>query len=169
MPSKAATVRQLALELNRLAALLRKMDRPKILAVTPPVIRRSFETVTEFEMIATVQYALRTAEAAGLRVSTLRFLAPGCPSGPPSNAYVGPLLPITRGEGTRVVPLRFMVRRDALASQGPYVAIQSQLWFDTATADHRRYRIQSFGRNPGHCYALEVGVPAATGLPEATK
>ena len=90
--------RQLALELNRLAALLRKMDRPveasqvearaqevfpedeiKVLAVTPPAIRRSFETVTEFEMIATVQYALRTADAAGLRVSALRFSSPGCP------------------------------------------------------------------------------------------
>jgi len=177
--------RQLALELNRLAALLRKMDRPveasqvearaqqvfpedeiKILAVTPPVIRRSFEYVTEFEMITTVQYALRTADAAGLRVFALRYSSPGCSGGPTSNAYVAPLLPTTRGEGTRVVPLRFMVRRDALAAQGPYITVQSQLWFDTGRTDARRYRIQSFGRNPDPCYALEVAVPAATELPE---
>jgi len=171
--------RQLALELNRLAALLRKMDRPaeasqvearahevfpedeiKVLAVTPPVIRRIHDTVTEFEMIATVQYALRTSDAAGLRVSVLRFLSPGCPAVPPSHGYAGPLLPLTRGEGTRVVPLRFTIRRDVLAAQGPslgYVTVQSQLSFDTGTADHRRYRIQSFGRNPDHCYPFEVG------------
>jgi tetratricopeptide (TPR) repeat protein len=169
--------RELARELGILAALLRKMGEPaeasqiearaqevfpedkvEVLAVTSPEIRRTLNGVTEFEMTATVRYTLRSADVARLQVSAVRFPSAGCLPGSPSMLYPGPLMPITRGEGMHVIPVRWKVRPGAPGSQDPgqgYVTVQSNLWSDTG--DQRPHPIRSFGRARDHCHALGVG------------
>jgi len=173
----AGSPRELVRELGILAALLRKMGHPaeasqiearaqevfpedkvEVLAVTSPEIRRTLNGVTEFEMTATVQYTLRSADVARLQVSAVRFPSAGCLPGSPSVLYPGPLLPITRGEGMHVIPVRWKVRPGGPGSQDPgqgYVTVQSSLWSDTG--DQRPHPIRSFGRARDYCYALGVG------------
>jgi tetratricopeptide (TPR) repeat protein len=178
----AGSPRELAAELGGLAALLRKMDRPaeaseiearalavfpedkvEILALTSPEARRTVNGSTEFEMTATVQYTLRSADVAALQVSAVRFQSAGCNPYTPSMLYPGSLLPITRGEGRRVVPVKWVVRPGGAGSPGPgegYVTVRSAMWSDPP--DHQRRLIRSFGQPRAHCHALQV---AGSGQP----
>jgi tetratricopeptide (TPR) repeat protein len=178
----AGSPRGLAAELGGLAALLRKMDRPveaseiearalavfpedkvEILALTSPEARRTVNGSTEFEMTATVQYTLRSADVAALQVSAVRFQSAGCNPYTPSMLYPGSLLPITRGEGRRVVPVKWVVRPGGAGSPGPgegYVTVRSAMWSDPP--DHQRRLIRSFGQPRAHCHALQV---AGSGQP----
>ena len=178
--------RELARDLHALAGVVRKQDRPaeatelearahamvpvdtvEILSVTAPAVRRTIKGSTEFEMTVTVRYALRTADAAKLQVSVVRFQSAGCSPNPPTNTYAGSLLPITRGEGTQVVPMRWWVwtgRADAPGWGegwgGGYVTVRPTLWSEV---DQPRRLIRAFAQASDHCHALRAAESARTG------
>jgi len=132
-------------------------DKVEVRALTSPEIRRTLQGFTEFEMTATVHYALRSADNATLQVSAVLYQSAGCVPGAPSIAYASPLLPVTRGEGTRLVPVRWRVRPGGFNSQGPgqgYVTVQTALWSDAA--DHRPRLIRSFWQTRDYCHALRA-------------
>jgi tetratricopeptide (TPR) repeat protein len=170
----AGSPRERARELGLLAGLLRRMGRPaeasqiearaqevfpqdevEVLAVTSPEVRRTLNGFTELEMTATVRYTLRSADLARLQVSAVRFASAGCLPGSTFRLDAGPLLPITRGEGSRIIPVRWwMVGAGDLGSQTPgegYVTVQSALWSE------RPHRSRAVAWARDHCYTLGVG------------
>ncbi len=177
-----ASPRELAGELEQLAALLRKMDRlveaselearaeavlpedsVEVLAVTAPEVRRLPNGVTEFEMTATVRYRLRSADVARLQVSALLLQSDRCLPGAHSDGYPGQLLPISRGQGERLVPVRWKIKPGSLDANGPgerYATVQLGMWY--VTGDGRPSRAKSFGRAREYCYALGI---SASGQP----
>lgn len=175
--------RELAGELEGLAALLQKMDRSaeareiearaqavfpedkvEVLAVTAPEIRRLPNGVTEFEMTATVRYTLRSADVARLQVSALLLQSDRCLPGTHSDGYPGQLLPISRGQGERLVPVRWKVKPGSLDGYGPgerYATVQLGIWY--VTTDGRPSRAKSFGWAREYCYALGIGTSGQPG------
>lgn len=171
------SARELAGELEKLAALLRKMnrlaeaseiearaeavfpeDKVEVLAVTAPRIRRRPDGVTEFEMTATVRYTLRSADVARLQVSALLLQSDRCLPGAHSHGYPGQLLPISRGQGERLVPVTWKVKPGSLDAHGPgerYATVQLGIWY--VTTDGRPSRAKSFGWAREYCYALGMG------------
>lgn len=172
----AGSPRELARELRGLAALSHRMERPaeairiearadevfledsvEVIAVTRPEIRRTAKGTIEFEMTATVRYTLRSADAARLQVSAVRLSSAGCPSAGPSEGYAGRSVAITRGEETRVVPVMWRSKADALDTKGAghgYLTVVAHLWSETP--DHRPGRVRRYARAPHFCYALPV-------------
>ena len=109
-------------------------------------------------MTATVQYTLRSADVARLQVSALLLPSAGCLPSTTSDGYPGPLLPISRGQGERLIPVRWKVKPGGLGTHGPgerYATVQLGIWY--VTTDGRPYRAQSFGWAREYCYALGMG------------
>jgi len=108
-------------------------------------------------MTATVRYRLRTADVARLQVSPVRYASAGCVLGGPSTLYPGQLLPITRGEGRQVIPVRLIVGPDDLSHHPgqKYVTVQSALWSDMPGHPPRRTTMAVTGAHV--CYALPAG------------
>jgi hypothetical protein len=130
-------------------------DAVDVLALTRPEVGQALRGFTEFEMSATVRYALRSADRAALQVFAVVYESAGCVPRAPSTAYAGSLLPITRGEGVRLVPVRWRVRSDASGVEGSgprYVTVRSALFSDTADPFPRL--IRSFWQPRAPCYAL---------------
>jgi len=168
---------ELSGELEKLAALLRKMERPaeasevearaeavfpedrvEVQAVTAPEVRRLPNGVTEFEMTATVRYRLLSADVARLQLSALLLQSARCLPGTHSDGYPGQLLPISRGRGEQLVPVRWKVKPGSLDAYGPgerYATVQLWIWY--VTADGRPSRAKSFGWAREYCYALGMG------------
>ena len=135
-----------------------KEDKVEVLAVSTPVIRRTLNGFIEFELTATVHYALHSTDVASLQVSAVRFQSPGCVPGTAFTLYAGPSLSVTRGDGTRLVPVRLMVGLSDLHSRAPeqdYVTVRPTLWSDTA-GRRPRGLIRSFPHLPEYCYALRA-------------
>jgi hypothetical protein len=139
-------------------------DAVDVLAVTRPAIRRTVNGFAEFEMTATVRYALHSADTASLQVSAVLFASAGCASGDHTITYPGRLLSITRGEATRLVPVIWRIKPDAPRApdlERSYVTVRSALWSDTA--EHRPELIRSFRHPRDYCFALRA---ADSGRPD---
>jgi hypothetical protein len=133
-----------------------EQDIVEVLGLTPPKVADTPKDFTEFEMTATVRYALRSTDHAKLQVSAVLYQSVGCVPGAPSYAYAGPSLPVTRGDGTLLVPMKWRVRPNHSGFLGPqqrYVTVQSALW-SSDPPDHRPRLIRSFWQPRDHCYAL---------------
>lgn len=132
-------------------------DTVDVLALTPPELRPLANGFTAFEMTSTVQYTLRTADVARLQVSPVRYASAGCVLGGPFTLYAGPLLPITRGEGRQVIPVRWIVGPEDLGRHPgqKYVTVQSALWSDMP--GHQPRQTTTAVTRAHVCYALPAG------------
>jgi hypothetical protein len=133
-----------------------EQDIVEVLGLTPPKVAGTHKDFTEFEMTATVRYALRSTDHANLQVSAVLYQSVGCVRGAPSHAYAAVSLPLTRGDGTLLVPVKWRVRPNPSGFHGPqqrYVTAQSALW-SSNPPDHRPRLIRSFWQPRDYCYAL---------------
>jgi hypothetical protein len=135
-------------------------DKVEVIGLTSPKIARALDGFTEFEMTATVRYALRSTDHAKLQVSAVLYQSVGCVPGTPFTAYAGSLLPVTRGDGTRLVPVRWIVKADPpdlQDAQQRRVTVQSALVSDTR--DHRPRLIRSSSHHLDYCFAVTAPGP----------